>query len=911
MEREAETGSGIRTLWIVVVPAVLAVIAMVAARVGAPAAAAWDVAWTASAASALAGMLLARGRAQRESLGRWTLWVAAAACWLGGQLFWDLFGIVGSPPSPNLADVGWWGFAILVVAGMVRAPAASRAVRLVAVAEAVPLIAAAMSLTFAELWSHAAASSLPIAGRASALAYPVLYVSAAVLTVQAMIGGSLRSVRSPASRLVLYGTGIHAVAFIFWSERLLDQSYAPGATVLDPLWVFGMLAMAGGGALAALRPEAGTMAEELSQRGGILPAATFVVLLAALVHARFGHSPAGVQVTLVLGVLFSGAALVARGALLQRRLRVLLGRERSARAELAEREAELARLNERLVEDSRRDSLTGMRNRRALAEDLQGLDAIKGELGGSFALALCDVDCFKAYNDCLGHLAGDQALRALAAIVRGALRVGDDAYRFGGEELLLVLSGADGQEAMVAAERVRTAVAEAALPHPEGIDGILTVSIGVAAGADDYGTLLARADAALYEAKRAGRNRVVAAGDGAAPVAPPRLRAAVEEGPMPRHLRSMLAISRAATTGHGVAPVLQALAETIRSELSFQVVAVNLLDEARRELRVVVVLGDQEARDTLLGTVNPWSDWEPLMDSEHQRCGAIWLPAGTHEWASSTTVWTPRTSASPDADSWDPLDMLLLPIRGSGGEVLGVVSVDQPLSGRRPEDGELSVLMAVADHAALALEQAERDTRQFAVLREQSRELRLAAVTLLAEVLDLRDASTAAHSQIVGRYARDTAAALGLSPDQVEQVRAAGVVHDLGKLGIADAILYKPGSLDEQEWREMRRHPEIGARILEHAGLDEIAGWVREHHERVDGAGYPARLRADEISLEARILAVADAYEAMIADRPYRAGLSTAEARGELVRCSGSQFDPVVVDAFLTTLGGESLATAA
>jgi HD-GYP domain-containing protein (c-di-GMP phosphodiesterase class II) len=183
-------------------------------------------------------------------------------------------------------------------------------------------------------------------------------------------------------------------------------------------------------------------------------------------------------------------------------------------------------------------------------------------------------------------------------------------------------------------------------------------------------------------------------------------------------------------------------------------------------------------------------------------------------------------------------------------------------------------------------------------------------VTLLAEVLDLRDA-TAAHSQIVGRYARDTAAALGLSPDQVEQVRAAGVVHDLGKLGIADAILYKPGSLDEQEWREMRRHPEIGARILEHAGLDEIAGWVREHHERVDGAGYPARLRADEISLEARILAVADAYEAMIADRPYRAGLSTAEARGELVRCSGSQFDPVVVDAFLTTLGGESLATAA
>jgi diguanylate cyclase (GGDEF)-like protein len=915
MDRGAGTQAGTRMLWIVVLPALLAVLAMLAARAGMPAAGCFDVAWTSSAVSALAAMLLGRRRAPGASRGRWTLWAVATASWLGGQLAWDVFGIVGSPPSPNLADVGWWGFAILVVAGMVRTPGASRAVRLVAAAEAVPLIAAAMALTFAELWSDAAASSLPMAGRVAALAYPALYVSAAVLTLQAIIGGSLRSVRSPATQLVLCGTVAQAVAFILWSEQLLEQSYVPGATVLDPLWVLGLLAIAGGGALATLRPDVSATAEEPSQRGGVLPAAMFVVLLAALVNARFGHSPAGAGITLALGVLFSGGALVARGALLQRRLRVLLDRERAARAELAEREGELAQLNERLVEDSRRDPLTGMRNRRALSEDLPRLDALRDEPGGSFALALCDVDCFKAYNDCLGHLAGDQALRALAARVRGALRAGDAAYRFGGEELLLVLSGTGAKEAMAAAERVRAAVADAALPHPEGIDGILTVSIGVAAGGGDCGTLLAQADAALYEAKRAGRNRVVAARDGAAPLVPPRARAGLEEGPVPRHLRSMLAISRAAAAGRGVAPVLEALAETIRSELSFQVVAVNLLDETRGELRVAVVLGDQEARDTLLGTVNPWSDWEPLMDSEHQRCGAIWLPAGAHEWASSTTIWTPQSSASPDADSWDPEDMLLLPLRGSGGEVLGIVSVDQPLSGRRPDDAELTVLMAVADHAALALEQVERDTRQFAAMREQSRELRLAAVMLLAEALDVRDAGTAAHSQIVGAFARDTAAALGLPPERVEQVHAAGVVHDLGKLGIADAIIYKPAALDEQEWREMRRHPEIGARILEHAGLDEIAAWVRSHHERVDGAGYPAGLSADEIPLEARILAVADAYEAMIADRPYRAGSSTEEACAELVRCAGSQFDPAVVDAFLTVLGREpgdgSLASAA
>jgi HD-GYP domain-containing protein (c-di-GMP phosphodiesterase class II) len=136
----------------------------------------------------------------------------------------------------------------------------------------------------------------------------------------------------------------------------------------------------------------------------------------------------------------------------------------------------------------------------------------------------------------------------------------------------------------------------------------------------------------------------------------------------------------------------------------------------------------------------------------------------------------------------------------------------------------------------------------------------------------------------------------------VGRLHAAGVLHDLGKLGIADAILHKPGPLDDAEWREMRRHPEIGARILEHAGLRDIAGWVRAHHERLDGRGYPGALLADDIPLEARVLAVADAYEAMIADRPYRSAMPAAEAVEELRRCAGSQFDPEVVDAFLRAL---------
>ena len=100
----------------------------------------------------------------------------------------------------------------------------------------------------------------------------------------------------------------------------------------------------------------------------------------------------------------------------------------------------------------------------------------------------------------------------------------------------------------------------------------------------------------------------------------------------------------------------------------------------------------------------------------------------------------------------------------------------------------------------------------------------------------------------------------------------------------------------------MTRHPEIGARILEHAGLRDIAAWVLAHHERLDGRGYPSGLAADAIPLEARILAVADAYEAMIADRPYRRGMPAEDARAELERCAGTQFDPTVVEAFLGTL---------
>jgi diguanylate cyclase (GGDEF)-like protein/putative nucleotidyltransferase with HDIG domain len=178
----------------------------------------------------------------------------------------------------------------------------------------------------------------------------------------------------------------------------------------------------------------------------------------------------------------------------------------------------------------------------------------------------------------------------------------------------------------------------------------------------------------------------------------------------------------------------------------------------------------------------------------------------------------------------------------------------------------------------------------------------LAAAMLLAETLDMRDVGTARHSQTVGRYAEEIARTFGLPEPHVERIRAAGVLHDIGKLGVADAVLKKPGKLTDEEWVEMRRHPELGARILDHANLRDISAWVLAHHERIDGRGYPHGLAGDVIPLEARILAVADAYEAMTADRAYRAALSHDAAQEELRDGSGTQFDPEVVEAFLAVL---------
>jgi diguanylate cyclase (GGDEF)-like protein/putative nucleotidyltransferase with HDIG domain len=179
---------------------------------------------------------------------------------------------------------------------------------------------------------------------------------------------------------------------------------------------------------------------------------------------------------------------------------------------------------------------------------------------------------------------------------------------------------------------------------------------------------------------------------------------------------------------------------------------------------------------------------------------------------------------------------------------------------------------------------------------------RFRAAASLARAVDARDVYTGSHSQRVAELATRMARRLGLAEEEVELTRLAGSLHDLGKLAIPEEILRKPGPLTEPERMVLERHPQIGFRMLESLGVDPVADWVLHHHERWDGSGYPDGLPGDRIPLGARIIFVADAYDAMTSERVYRRRVAPEEAIAELERCAGSQFDPNIVAALACEL---------
>lgn len=234
------------------------------------------------------------------------------------------------------------------------------------------------------------------------------------------------------------------------------------------------------------------------------------------------------------------------------------------------------------------------------------------------------------------------------------------------------------------------------------------------------------------------------------------------------------------------------------------------------------------------------------------------------------------------------------------GEIIGAIDVWSPSLEEEFHKQDLVLLSTVANQSAVAIKNAR--------LYENIRKLNLSIVQSLAAAIDARDPYTHGHSNRVTQNTMTLGRRIGFNDAQLQSLEIASYLHDLGKIGVRDSILLKPGNLTPEERKHIDDHPRIGARILAPVGFDEIVvGGVLHHHERFDGTGYPDGLRGEDIPLSARILSVSDAFDAMVSDRPYRKAMSVKHALNALRDNAGRQFDPGVVGQFLEAYKADEL----
>ena len=200
----------------------------------------------------------------------------------------------------------------------------------------------------------------------------------------------------------------------------------------------------------------------------------------------------------------------------------------------------------------------------------------------------------------------------------------------------------------------------------------------------------------------------------------------------------------------------------------------------------------------------------------------------------------------------------------------------------------------------------KEENRKYQENLEQVETVYLELVKTLAEAIETKDAYTRGHCERVPEFSLNIAKTMGLSLGQIRDILLAGILHDVGKIGIPEGILTKPGPLNQKEWAMIQEHPALGLNIIKHVGfLGEAREIIAQHHERYDGTGYPKGLQGEEIHLGARILAVADSYDAMSTERPYHPPMNKEIIVEEIRKQAGRQFDPRVVEIFLTLLAQE------
>jgi HD-GYP domain-containing protein (c-di-GMP phosphodiesterase class II) len=324
--------------------------------------------------------------------------------------------------------------------------------------------------------------------------------------------------------------------------------------------------------------------------------------------------------------------------------------------------------------------------------------------------------------------------------------------------------------------------------------------------------------------------------------------------------------------------------------------------------RMVIVLKDSQGRNTHLAQVG-LTDQEAdqireapsiseetqakILDPRYRISNSYFFSHDDREVQRLFPVKIPTTQRS--TGEWDPADNLIVPMLIKG-KLIGYLSADDPADGRIPTLEVVRLLELYANQATISVD----NLRLYHDLERSYFDTLKAFVA----AMEAKDPYTKGHSENVRLHAIKLAQFMGLPADRVRLIDYSSLLHDIGKIGIKESILNKPEYLTDEEYEEVKKHPLLGDQMVSNIeNLRTSAPVIRAHHEHFDGRGYPEGRRGSQIPLEARIISVADAYEAMTSDRPYRKAFTTAEALRRLQAESDRQFDKDIVDAFVTMAG--------
>lgn len=523
-----------------------------------------------------------------------------------------------------------------------------------------------------------------------------------------------------------------------------------------------------------------------------------------------------------------------------------------------------------------RDHLTGVFNRIRLEDELERTWLMSRRYGLSMAVIIVDIDNFKTMNDSYGHTVGDEILRDFAQLMKHVGRASDVVARYGGDEFVVILPRAEEAEALTYGERFVHLLRQHVFCSST-LRLSLTASVGIATSLNRTASatsdeLLRQADRALFMAKRSGRNRIC--------IWPAKTYAAQES--------------------HDPAKVGKIDVKEADVRGRDHIVVVDDEPSIRELVRMMLVKDGHE--------VSAFGDAATALEaikSSPGRCDVL-----------LTDLALPGKSGIDLLHDVTRLDDSIIKI-----VMTGYATVDAAVNCLREgaydfiqkpvRHAQLSALVKRAmEYRWLKLENDRYQSHLEDMVRSRSEQLarsleevkRSYQFTLEAMVamLDAREKQTGRHSMRARNLAVFLAEHMGLNGEALEEIASGAFLHDIGKIGIPDAILLKAGPLTPEEWSVMKTHSDIGYRILQSSPqLQRAAQIVLSHHERFDGTGYPHALAGEAICIGARIFAVIDAYDTMRSRRTYREPVPHEDAMKEIVRCSGTHFDPAVVSAFV------------